>query len=145
MLAQSGSGVFTDSRYEWHEFWPYFTRASILDGVVVTLPPTPVRRLRRASTDAWARDRLSVADYLKLLPDARPRTVLGRPADWTAGPSLLTNSPWKASTLLVAWDRADSGGTVEVTVLRASAVAGDEATLTRIAERQLSALPGWPG
>lgn len=37
VLAQFVSGVFTNSRYEWHKFWPYFTRASILDGVVVTL------------------------------------------------------------------------------------------------------------
>jgi polar amino acid transport system permease protein len=37
VLAQFVVGVFTNAHYEWHKFWPYFTRASILDGVVVTL------------------------------------------------------------------------------------------------------------
>ncbi|GAA3300279.1 amino acid ABC transporter permease [Dactylosporangium vinaceum] len=37
VLAQFVSGIFTNSRYEWFKFWPYFTRQSVLDGVVVTL------------------------------------------------------------------------------------------------------------
>ncbi|MEV4510724.1 amino acid ABC transporter permease [Dactylosporangium sp. NPDC049525] len=37
VLAQFVSGIFTNSHYEWHKFWAYFTRESILDGVVVTL------------------------------------------------------------------------------------------------------------
>ncbi|MFG2043691.1 amino acid ABC transporter permease [Dactylosporangium sp. NPDC048998] len=37
VLAQFVSGVFTNTHYEWHKFWPFFTRESILDGVVVTL------------------------------------------------------------------------------------------------------------
>ncbi|MFI5908595.1 amino acid ABC transporter permease [Dactylosporangium sp. NPDC051541] len=37
VLAQFIVGVFTNTHYEWHKFWPYFTRESILDGVVVTL------------------------------------------------------------------------------------------------------------
>ncbi|WP_432971005.1 amino acid ABC transporter permease [Dactylosporangium sp. CA-233914] len=37
VLAQFVWGIFTNSHYEWHKFWPYFTRESILDGVLVTL------------------------------------------------------------------------------------------------------------
>ncbi|MET7418569.1 amino acid ABC transporter permease [Dactylosporangium sp. NPDC005555] len=37
VLIQFIVGVFTNTRYEWNKFWPYFTRESILDGVVVTL------------------------------------------------------------------------------------------------------------
>jgi polar amino acid transport system permease protein len=37
VLAQFVWGIFTNSHYEWHKFWPFFTRESILDGVVVTL------------------------------------------------------------------------------------------------------------
>ena len=37
LLAQFIWGIFTNSHYEWHKFWPFFTRESILDGVVVTL------------------------------------------------------------------------------------------------------------
>ena len=93
---------------------------------------------------AVAHDRTSIAEYQRLFPEAQPRTVLGRPALWTAGPSLIVNSPWKESSLLVAWDRADSGGMVEVTILRAALNPGDEGTLTRIVEGAAPALPGWP-
>ena len=92
-----------------------------------------------------AHDRTDIAEYQRLFPEARPRTVLGRPALWTAGPSLIVNSPWKESSLLVAWDRADTGGMVELTIFRAALDPADEATLTRIAEGQLPSLPGWPG
>ncbi|MEV0562641.1 amino acid ABC transporter permease [Dactylosporangium sp. NPDC050588] len=37
VLTQVVVGVFTNPRYEWHKFWAYFTRESIVDGVVVTL------------------------------------------------------------------------------------------------------------
>ncbi len=37
VLAQFIAGTFTNAHYEWHKFWPFFTRESILDGVVVTL------------------------------------------------------------------------------------------------------------
>jgi polar amino acid transport system permease protein len=37
VLAQLISGIFTNERYEWPKFWAFFTRESILDGVVVTL------------------------------------------------------------------------------------------------------------
>ncbi|WP_433065291.1 amino acid ABC transporter permease [Dactylosporangium sp. CS-033363] len=37
VLAQFVIGVFTNTHYEWQKFWPFFTRESILDGVVVTL------------------------------------------------------------------------------------------------------------
>jgi hypothetical protein len=94
---------------------------------------------------AVAHDRLRIADYQKLFAQARPLTVLGRPALWTTDPSRLLNSTRTVATLLVAWDRADSGGTVELTVIRDALDPGDETALTRIAEGQLAALPGWPG
>jgi polar amino acid transport system permease protein len=37
VLAQFVAGVFTNEHYEWAKFWPYFTRQSIVVGVVVTL------------------------------------------------------------------------------------------------------------
>ncbi len=37
VLTQFIVGVFTNTHYEWHKFWPYFVRESILDGVVVTI------------------------------------------------------------------------------------------------------------
>ncbi|MER7283634.1 amino acid ABC transporter permease [Dactylosporangium sp. NPDC000244] len=37
VLAQFVVGVFTNEHYEWPKFWSFFTRESILDGVVVTL------------------------------------------------------------------------------------------------------------
>jgi polar amino acid transport system permease protein len=37
VLAQLILGIFTNAHYEWGKFWPFFTRESILDGVVVTL------------------------------------------------------------------------------------------------------------
>ncbi|GAA2326122.1 amino acid ABC transporter permease [Dactylosporangium salmoneum] len=37
VLAQFVAGIFTNTHYEWQKFWPFFTRESILDGVVVTL------------------------------------------------------------------------------------------------------------
>lgn len=37
VLAQFLVGILTNTHYEWHKFWPYFTRESILDGVLVTL------------------------------------------------------------------------------------------------------------
>ncbi|MEU7866594.1 amino acid ABC transporter permease [Dactylosporangium sp. NPDC049140] len=37
VLTQFVVGVFTNSHYEWYKFWAFFTRQSILDGVVVTL------------------------------------------------------------------------------------------------------------
>ncbi|SRR6266545_1415377 len=89
--------------------------------------------------------RTRIADYQKLFPGAQPRTVLGRPATWSAGPSPLANSTLTESTLLVAWDRADSGGMVEISIIREVVDPGDETALMRIAERQLPGLPGWPG
>jgi hypothetical protein len=104
----------------------------------VTLPNSSLR------LDVWL-GHTRIADYQKLFPEAQPRTVLGRPALWTAGPSMLVNSTSKEATLVVAWDRADSGGMVDLTIVRPALDAGDEATLTRIAERQLPGVPGWPG
>ena len=104
----------------------------------VTLPNSSLR------LNVW-HGRTRIADYRKLFPEAQPRTVLGRRAVWTAGSSSLVNSTWKDATLLVAWDRADSGGMVEISVLREVLNSSDETTLTRIAERQLPGLPGWPG
>lgn len=37
VLAQFVVGVFTNQQYEWHKFGQFFTRHSILEGVVVTL------------------------------------------------------------------------------------------------------------
>ncbi|GGM47152.1 amino acid ABC transporter permease [Dactylosporangium sucinum] len=37
VLAQFVTGIFTNEHYEWHKFGAFFTRESILDGVVVTL------------------------------------------------------------------------------------------------------------
>ncbi|MEV4518290.1 hypothetical protein AB0K00_56210 [Dactylosporangium sp. NPDC049525] len=121
----TGTGTSYLREGDWHE-------------CTVTMPTSALRL-------AVAHDRTSIADYQRLFPEAQPRTVLGRPALWTAGPSLLVNSPWKESSLLVAWDLADSGGMVEVTILRAALDPGDEGTLALIAQRQLPALPGWPG
>jgi hypothetical protein len=105
---------------------------------VVTLPNSA---LRLSVSHGGTR----IEDYRKLFKEAQPRTALGRPAMWMTGPSMTVNVPLKEATLLVAWDRADSGGTVELTILRSVLAPADEATLTRIAERQLPGLPGWPG
>ena len=37
VLAQFIVGVFTNSHYEWDKFWAYFTRESILGGVVARI------------------------------------------------------------------------------------------------------------
>jgi polar amino acid transport system permease protein len=37
VIAQFVTGVLTNEHYEWSKFWAYFTRESILDGVLVTL------------------------------------------------------------------------------------------------------------
>jgi hypothetical protein len=120
-----GTGTSYLRESDWHE-------------CTVSLPTSALRL-------AVAHDRTSIADYQRLFPEALPRTLLGRPALWTSGPSLIVNSPWKESSLLMAWDPADSGGMVEVTILRAALDPHDEGTLTRIVERQVPGLPGWPG
>jgi hypothetical protein len=120
-----GVGTSYDLNSDWHQ-------------CAVTLPNSTLR------LNVW-HGRTRLADYQKLFPKAQPRTVLGRPATWTAGPSPLVNSTLMNSTLLVAWDRADSGGMVEISILRQAVDPGDEATLMRIAEQQLPGLPGWPG
>ncbi|GAA3208371.1 hypothetical protein GCM10010532_031600 [Dactylosporangium siamense] len=99
--------------------------------------PTSVLRL------AVGHDRTTIAAYQKLFPEAQPRTVLGRPALWTAGKSMIVNSPWQEATLLIAWNRADTGGMVELTILRTKLNPADEGTLTQIAERQVPGVPGW--
>lgn len=101
----------------------------------------PNRSLR---LNVW-HGRTRMSDYRKLFPQGQPRTVLGHPATWSAGSSTVANQKMTESTLLVAWDRADSGGMVEISILRGAFDFGDESALTRIAERQLPGLPGWPG
>jgi hypothetical protein len=103
----------------------------------VTLPNGSLR------LNVW-HGRTRLADYRKLFPEAQPRTVLERQAIWLADSSTVGSMTVKEATLLVAWDRADSGGMVEVSMIRGVVDSGDENALTQIAERQLPALPGWP-
>ncbi|MER6122001.1 DUF6215 domain-containing protein [Streptomyces sp. NPDC001795] len=100
-------------------------------------------------------DRLPVATSAALLgDDARPRTVLGRPAvfysdrtisirfrldgsDATSGPGV------PARVLTVAQDKKDSGGSFEVTLWRTDGGVPDDAVLLRVAEKVLPTVPGW--
>jgi hypothetical protein len=92
-----------------------------------------------------ARDGMRIADYQRLFPHGQPRTVLGRPALWLVDAAPVGNVPLQSSSLLVAWDRGDAGGMIELAIIRARPEPGDEAKATLIAERQLPGLPGWPG
>lgn len=105
---------------------------------IVTLPHSSLRL-------NVAREGDSVADYQRRFPKAEPRTILGRPALWIVDPLPILHMQWKSASLLVAWSTADSGGTVEVAVVREDPGPGDEPKATLIAERQLPSLPGWPG
>ncbi|MET7426228.1 hypothetical protein [Dactylosporangium sp. NPDC005555] len=91
-----------------------------------------------------SRDGTRIADYQKLFNEAQPRTVLGRPALWLVDPAPVVNIPLKSASLLVAWDRGDTGGMVEVSILRDTIDPADEPKATQIAERQLPGLPDWP-
>lgn len=115
--------------YDLHAGWRQCT---------VTLPIGSLR------LNVW-HGRTRLADYRELVvPKGQPRTVLGRQAVWTAESSTVGSMTVKESTLLVAWDRADSGGMVEMSIIRQVIDSGDEKTLTQIAERQFPGLPGWP-
>ncbi|AEV85468.1 hypothetical protein ACWT_4446 [Actinoplanes sp. SE50] len=103
----------------------------------VTLPSGSLR------LNVW-KGRTRLADYRKLIPEAQPRTVLGRPAAWWPDSAAIQAIPVKESSVLVAWDRADTGGMVEISTIRTELDPADQAPLTRIAERQLPGLPGWP-
>lgn len=99
-------------------------------------------------------DGLPTADTAEYLRGAQEQKILGRPAvvysdrtisisfrldgsDARSGPGV------PARTLMVAQDARDSGGSYDVTLWRTDGATPDDATLRRVAEKVLPALPGW--
>ncbi|MEU9702442.1 DUF6215 domain-containing protein [Streptomyces sp. NPDC047981] len=86
--------------------------------------------------------------------DARPRSVLGRPAvvhsEATVavsfrldGSDAYTGTGAPARVLSVAKDARDSGGSFELAIWREDGTAPDDAVLLRVAEQVLPTIPGW--
>ncbi|MFI9344439.1 DUF6215 domain-containing protein [Streptomyces sp. NPDC052773] len=102
-------------------------------------------------------DRLPVAGSAGLLgPDARQRTLLGRPAVLYSSRTLSisfrldggdsrSEPGVPARVVSVARDAEDSGGSFEVSLWRADGAVPDDAVLLRVAEQVLPTVPRWSG
>jgi hypothetical protein len=93
--------------------------------------------LVRSSLRVDVGEGLTVASMRRVSPDAHDLTVLGRPAMLETTKGLMFNT-----SLLIAWDKGDSGGYVSVFFLKPDGYA-DEATMTHLAELVLPHLAGW--
>ncbi|MEV5440434.1 DUF6215 domain-containing protein [Streptomyces sp. NPDC052682] len=124
-------------------------------GKEIATPSAQVEFDTYTVTLAATYDRFPVAGSARLLgPEARQRTLLGRPAVLYSsrtvsiafrldGGDSRSEPGVPARVVSVAQDAKDSGGSFEVSLWRADGAVPDDAVLLRVAEKVLPTVPRW--